>query len=296
MKYNEVVYDDGCIMQEPEAEDVDSEIEEIDDSESSESESESSSSESGSLTFYINQKLSYIRIRAECLIPYINKHNILMSTLLYQQPQNSVYYQLGKRHKLAYKMVRTESKIIHALLTSYGFSQVHMNSNDFNLMWHGGHVKPISLRSLQDFQRVNHFPRSYELTRKDRMYANVMKMQQTHGLKAFDFVAKSFILPLEYQEFLAHYQREHRKNGGSTWIIKPVASSRGRGIYLANNLNHIPLDENIIVGRYIDNPLLIDGFKFDVRLYVAVTSYKMGQNLLKNFQIFKKTYIFYPIL
>jgi tubulin polyglutamylase TTLL5 len=104
------------------------------------------------------------------------------------------------------------------------------------------------------------------------MYANVMKMQQTHGFKHFDFVAKSFILPLEYQEFLAYYQREHRKNG-STWIIKPVASSRGRGIYLANNINHIPLDENIIVGRYLDNPLLIDGFKFDVRLYVAVTSY-----------------------
>lgn len=184
----------------------------------------------------------------------------------------NIFNNIGRQNHLAYKMVRTESRIVHALCTAYGFSQAHPNSADFNLMWHGGHVKPITLRTLQDFQRVNHFPRSYELTRKDRMYANVIKMQQTHGFKNFDFVSKSFILPLEYQEFMGYYQREARK-GTTTWIIKPVASSRGRGIYLANNINHIPLDENIIVGRYIDNPFTIDGFKFDIRLYVTVTSY-----------------------
>ena len=186
--------------------------------------------------------------------------------------QNNIYSSLGRQHRMAYKMVRTESKIVHAFLQSYGFNQAHMNSNDFNLMWHGGHVKPISLRGLHDYQRVNHFPRSYELTRKDRMYSNVVKMQQNYGFKHFDFVSKSYVLPNEYQEFMSYYQREQRK-GSMTWIIKPVASSRGRGIYLANNINHIPLDENLIVGRYIDNPLLIDGFKFDIRLYVAVTSY-----------------------
>lgn len=37
--------------------------------------------------------------------------------------------------------------------------QVHPNSNDFNLMWSGSHLKPYMLRNLQDFQKVNHFPR-----------------------------------------------------------------------------------------------------------------------------------------
>ena len=37
--------------------------------------------------------------------------------------------------------------------------------------------------------------------------------------------------------------------------------------------DQVPLDENVIVSHYLHNPLVIDGFKFDVRLYVAVTSY-----------------------
>ena len=37
--------------------------------------------------------------------------------------------------------------------------QVHPNSSNFNLMWTGSHIKPHTLRGLQDFQKVNHFPR-----------------------------------------------------------------------------------------------------------------------------------------
>ncbi|XP_068436335.1 tubulin polyglutamylase TTLL5 isoform X2 [Clinocottus analis] len=174
----------------------------------------------------------------------------------------------GERYHMAFKIVRTESRLVRGLLTNHGFHEVHPNSNDFNLMWTGSHLKPYVLRSLQDFQKVNHFPSSYELTRKDRLYKNIQRMQQTHGFKNFHIVPQTFVLPSEYQEFCNSFAKDK-----GPWIIKPVASSRGRGIYLVSNPNQILMDENTLVSRYINNPLLIDEFKFDVRLYVLVTSY-----------------------
>ncbi|XP_054597553.2 tubulin polyglutamylase TTLL5 isoform X2 [Nothobranchius furzeri] len=175
---------------------------------------------------------------------------------------------VGERFNMAFKIVRTESRLVRRILASHGFSEVHSNSNDFNLMWTGSHLKPYVLRSLQDYQKVNHFPRSYELTRKDRLYKNIQRMQQTHGFKNFHIIPQTFVLPSENQEFRNCFAKDK-----GPWIIKPVASSRGRGIYLVSNPNQISMDENILVSRYVNNPLLIDEFKFDVRLYVLVTSY-----------------------
>jgi hypothetical protein len=56
------------------------------------------------------------------------------------------------------------------------------------------------------------------------------------------------------------------------WIVKPSSSSRGRGIFLLTDLSDVPKDEPHVVSKYISNPLLVSGYKFDVRLYVLVTS------------------------
>ncbi|XP_014797293.1 PREDICTED: tubulin polyglutamylase TTLL5 isoform X1 [Calidris pugnax] len=182
---------------------------------------------------------------------------------------NDSYLRLiGERYHLSYKIVRTDSRLVRSILTAHGFHEVHPNSSDYNLMWTGSHLKPYLLRSLTDIQKVNHFPRSYELTRKDRLYKNVSRMQLAHGFKTFHILPQTFILPAEYRDFCNTYSKDR-----GPWIVKPVASSRGRGVYLINNPNQIVLEDDILVSRYISNPLLIDDFKFDVRLYVLVTSY-----------------------
>uniref|UniRef100_A0A5K3FN36 Tubulin--tyrosine ligase-like protein 5 n=1 Tax=Mesocestoides corti TaxID=53468 RepID=A0A5K3FN36_MESCO len=175
---------------------------------------------------------------------------------------------ISENFNLSFKVTRAECRLLRSLLKSHGFCEVNGLSSEFNLMWTNNHVKPIELRSLYDFQRVNHFPKSYELTRKDRLAQNVKRMQLLKGEQQFDIIPKTFVLPSELADLRTDYAKGH-----GPYIVKPVASSRGRGIHIINNPDALTTTDQVIVSRYVSNPLLIDGFKFDLRLYVAVTSY-----------------------
>jgi len=48
------------------------------------------------------------------------------------------------------------------------------------------------------------------------------------------------------------------RNGSSLWIVKPVSSSRGRGIFIVNDVRQIPPQYKAVACRYIANPLLLD--------------------------------------
>lgn len=123
-------------------------------------------------------------------------------------------------------------------------------------------------QSLTKYQKINHFPRSSELTRKDSMYARMARMQAMYGDKHFNFIPKTFILPKEYSTLMDHMG----KDKDQMWIVKPSASSQGRGIFLTNTIDEINPKLPQVACQYIDNPLLFNGFKFDLRVYVAITS------------------------
>ncbi|ELT87418.1 hypothetical protein CAPTEDRAFT_168095 [Capitella teleta] len=152
---------------------------------------------------------------------------------------------------------------------------------------------------LADDQVINHFPNHYELTRKDLMVKNIKRYRkdldkegnplaekdETGHYIHLDFVPVTFMLPADYNLFV----EEFRKNPSSTWIMKPCGKARGIGIFLINRLSQLKKwsrdsktntftapssKDTYVISRYIDNPLLIGGKKFDLRLYVLVTSFR----------------------
>mmetsp|Transcript_1494 Transcript_1494/g.1997 ORF Transcript_1494/g.1997 Transcript_1494/m.1997 type:complete len:463 (-) Transcript_1494:245-1633(-) len=149
---------------------------------------------------------------------------------------------------------------------------------------------------LEPQQRINHFRNGRELCRKDLLVKNLKRIKRTlqrdgqiDQARAYEFMPLSFVLPREYAMFVEEFKRS-----GGIWIMKPIGSAQGRGIFLFSRLSEIsewrtdprrcffsdkhenerpPEPEAYIVQRYIENPYLIGGKKFDIRLYVVVTSF-----------------------
>ncbi|RHY65440.1 hypothetical protein DYB34_008223 [Aphanomyces astaci] len=120
-------------------------------------------------------------------------------------------------------------------------------------------------QSLLCWQKVNHFAGAKALTRKDMLKKSLQRYAAMGDkMKAsFDIAPETFILPNEYIPFVQAFKRRADAIGSSKnfWIMKPVALSRGRGISLLNDLGQVTYGQAVILQKYIENPLLLDGFK-----------------------------------
>ena len=108
------------------------------------------------------------------------------------------------------------------------------------------------------------------IARKTRLAQNLEFMKRRFP-RHYSFFPCTFVLPKDTVCLRPLFSSEGRSRW--TFIVKPDGGSRGRGIFLTRRWEDIEqIDGPCVAQRYVRDPLLIDGKKFDLRLYVLVTS------------------------
>ncbi|XP_078142272.1 tubulin monoglutamylase TTLL4 [Centroberyx gerrardi] len=173
-----------------------------------------------------------------------------------------------QRRLLKWKMSTVTPNVVKHTVARSHF-KVTKRSHDWLGCW-GHHMKSPGFKAIREYQKLNHFPGSFQIGRKDRLWRNLSKMQARFGKREFSFFPRSFILPQDIKPL-----RKAWEDGGSRqkWIIKPPASARGIGIQVIHKWSQMPRKRPLLVQKYLHKPYLIGGNKFDLRIYVYVTSY-----------------------
>jgi len=175
------------------------------------------------------------------------------------------------RFKVTANLSGTKFDLVKNVVEAIGCKLVPEDNFNCNLIWDDTKVSVESISELKSFQRYNHFVAMSEISRKDALARNMLKMYKVLP-QEFDFVPKSWIMPTEYSQLLSHSIDMKKAKLSRTYILKPSNGAMGHGIKLYRNVEKIQPSENFIVQEYISNPYLLDGFKFDLRIYALVTS------------------------
>ncbi len=97
--------------------------------------------------------------------------------------------------------------------------------------------------------------------------ARHLQRAQAQDAQVHHFFPRTWILP-EQASALKAYTQAHPS---AYYIAKPAGESQGRGIYLTKEVAHLE-GQHMLVQEYVANPALIEGLKYDLRLYVLLRS------------------------
>ncbi|XP_073975459.1 probable tubulin polyglutamylase TTLL9 isoform X3 [Rhodnius prolixus] len=212
--------------------------------------------------------------------------------------------------KIRYR-VDVSYSAIQRVLKERGWQMVEGESDNWDLYWCELHNLQLVLdKPLGPNQIVPHFRNYYEISKKSLLARNIgrykrslLKQGKEQEAKLCDCIPTTFELPNDYILLSDYY----RRNPGRIYIVKPASGSKGSRIFLFKKIKDLndwkmtrdwtgstqsgaPSDyqnnsvlvledreretpEEWIVQVYITNPYLVGGRKFDIRIFVLVTSF-----------------------
>ncbi|CAF0881042.1 unnamed protein product [Adineta steineri] len=204
---------------------------------------------------------------------------------LYTEPIPKCYIGVGNNPEL-----------IESILTSAGYERQTERTDDFKLKW----VQCNSSVNWNVFkdgeQMVNHIQGEDYFTTKIQLWQSLQSYEKitlaanrrpNYFLTLNEFVPETY--KLDEKNDRDAFFNIHKP--GDVWICKPSGLNQGKGIYLVRDIDNLKskfaeidaMDKKKqvalkpmkrVIQRYIMNPLLVHGKKFDIRCFMLISSVK----------------------
>ncbi len=206
-------------------------------------------------------------------------------------------------------LVNCKYPLLRDVTSKLGYREVG-EEEDWCLYWTDTSVAIERVMKLKPLQKINHFTGMLEICRKKALARNLRRVAAKLPA-SFDFAPQSFVLPEEIEAFsdavkgnrasaarkgeISGKKKKSAKSRATTFILKPDAGCQGKGITLVqteaqaqtalrdlgvigpetgtnkSGFANVRKTASVVAQKYVSDPFLIDGRKFDLRVYVLVT-------------------------
>eukprot|EP00347_Sterkiella_histriomuscorum_P019520 403341319 len=166
---------------------------------------------------------------------------------------------------------RHELPLIKELLAEHNWTEVYIKDKKADLIWLFPLKKEENLEMILSVKAIYNRLPGLQVVSNKKTLGQIFQRFYKHYESDFNFAPQTFALPHE-QDALKSFMK---KNKGATFIAKPQGGAEGLGIFLLKQFKELPhytFQQEYIVQEYLDKPLLVDNKKFDLRIYVMVTS------------------------
>ena len=122
------------------------------------------------------------------------------------------------------------------------------------------------------YQKINRFYNYNEYVSKSLLFINYKPFQEKFP-NDYNYMLETFSYPDEKEEIEKKFKNYTLKKNDDVWMIKPNMGSLGLEISILTNFSDIKL-KNYLITKYLHNPHLIKGYKYDLRFHGLVSTIK----------------------
>ncbi|OHS99640.1 Tubulin-tyrosine ligase family protein [Tritrichomonas foetus] len=137
------------------------------------------------------------------------------------------------------------------------------------LVWYDTIKDQDYFSRLMPWQIINRIPQINVICRKASFVRCIQRINIFYP-DLFKFLPRSFILPLQKNQFAKTLARTKK-----TYIVKPDGGALGSGIVIIPPGTPYTMTSHLAIAQEYIESMLIDGYKFDLRVYVLVIASKV---------------------